>query len=160
MGAIGALLAIVATWLIASAQTRAAALSRRSERSQYVDLVLGVVNDLEALFDPSLKLMRDCTREQLVPVQRMPINTAQTSAAIDLMSISIRDWPSVEAYKQFKTYWLNTCSAFDNTQSLHAQWPPEVITRTYDTFVAQLAARDNALSDLRKALDAARRLPV
>jgi hypothetical protein len=159
VGATGALLAILATWLVANGQMRRDRRARISERKQYVDLISDSITGLENILEPFLVIARSGNITHQPNFGQRSLTVKNAVAENDFVKIHVKDWPSVGTYRYFRAYWYNTNRALSIAYDL-VKMPqpadPIDVQKHSNSIARYVKERDEALMLLRSALHTAR----
>jgi hypothetical protein len=132
VGALGAIIAIFVAWAIARAEYRRDERRAQARKNREIDLLKRLVAEFNVLMDIYFGACQG------------HMNDPRWHSMADLAHVPVTQWPSIEAYVSFKTYW------FKSIQDMQSKFiDPDLASR--------IANHQLRLSNLMKALDGARR---
>ncbi len=142
VGALGAILAIFATWLLARQEYNRARKQARVRRNAEIDLIGNVISDFHNLVTSYIDIVD--TKEAL-NYYRHHNNDPEWHAAKDLAFIPVTQWPSLAAYTSFKRYWFLANRLLGTSDSnpidvIDAKVKAAEYERRHDTLTAALTA--------------------
>jgi hypothetical protein len=147
VGAVGSILAILAAWYLARREylriKRQTAARSRAE----VDLIGTVISEFEAI----VKRYADAAmadKPEALKFYNQHLNDSEMQGMIDLARIPVTQWPSLEAYANFKRYW------YFSLKVLETSYEATIDKNELDVLLKQ---HDVWLTKARDALKTARR---
>jgi len=127
VGAVGALLAIIVTWIIARRETNRAKRQARDIRLAEGDLITKIITEFEAQIQHYKKLGPDAP--EAAGYDSAHMNDPEWHSMRDLAFLPVTHWPTLKTYAEFKRYWF-ACINFTkmagttnvNKAELYDQW--------------------------------------
>ncbi len=138
MGAIGAILAIFATWGLSRAEYRRVTRSEREKRNREIDVLRKIVDEFQAIM-LGYYAFSAAEDPDAVNFHSRHMNDPEFHSMSDLAHISVIQWPSIDSYAKFKDYWfgcikdLNDANVGDKASARFA-----ACKARYDEFVKAL----------------------
>jgi hypothetical protein len=142
VGAIGALLAIVVTWIVARLEYSRARRQERLRRRELINLITEIIDKYEAQIQDYMRMGMDTP--EAAAFDRDHANDSEWHSMRDLAFMPVMHWPSVQAYAAFKRYWFASNEfkkighlVHANKKAIYNQWK---------------ARHDDAIEELKKSL--------
>lgn len=127
VGAIGALLAILAAWIIARQEYNRAKRQVRERRREEIDLITKIVTDFEAQMQQYKAL--GLNSKEAAEFDIVHTNDPEAHGMSDLALMPVMQWPTVEMYAEFKRYWFASltfrkmaATTNANKRELYEEW--------------------------------------
>lgn len=154
VGAIGALLAILAAWLLARWEYRRDRRDVAARKLGEIDLISKIVSEFELkLMDGYVAALKTNSQDRLLPFTgfyNQHMNDPEWHSMRDLAHVPVIAWPSLEAYTRFKQYWFISIKILEtsNTPGFNSAFNFSGAQSEYDTRLKEL---NDALQNARKS---------
>jgi hypothetical protein len=146
VGAIGAIIAVFVTWGLARSEYLRVQRLEDGRINLQISLIRRTVSEFDLTVQQYLELLK-ANDSEAVWYYNKHLQDPERGRMNDFVGMPITQWLSVESYDAFRRYFVETdCLVMMS-----------VDTKPVGTVEQRKQARDNALSTLGKALDAARR---
>jgi hypothetical protein len=143
-GAIGAILAIFVAWNLARREYLRTARQRAAFRREEIDLIEKIISDFErVLLQPYAEAVI-AGRPEAYQFHGRHMYDAEYHGMIDLADLPVVNWPSLQAYANFKRYWSRSLRVLETSQS-------QPINR--EAFALRLKEHDEVFPHLIDSLD-------
>jgi hypothetical protein len=146
VGAVGAILAIFAAWLLA----RAEYLRTQHIENERVNTEINLISKTASQFDPMVQQYIKLVQENDATAKgfyNARLNDPRRTRMVDFNTMPVTQWPSVEAYDAFKEYFIASTMLMETSGS-------DADKSIKESYIIGYSGK---LEALQKALNAARR---
>lgn len=123
IGAVGAVLAIFATWAITDASYRRDQRQHAEQRRTEIDTFINIVDSYESMLTPYINALKSSLEPSVTGFGNKHSNDPAASAANDLAWIPATQWPSLTSFFLFKQYYFLSNKLLSASQD--PRFPPE-----------------------------------
>jgi hypothetical protein len=146
VGAIGAVIAIFVTWGLARAEYLRTRRQEKTKRRTEIDQMIIIISAFEAHVD-YFKGFGEDPYSQTAHFFSRNTEKAEFRAMMDLAMMSVREWPSLEIYTEFRRYWYSSQRFME---------PESYSIITGDTYSNLRMVHDDAIAKLMELLQKTR----